>query len=417
MQKFNKNKIIQFVLLIFCAAILSYINYYSSQNNNIDKLNISGNINYVNKKNVSYQNLYNEAWNVIKNNYYMQDLNSQDFYKWKKRYRNKIKTSEDANLAIATMIASLNDSYSKFMTSEEYKDQNLSMNSKLYGIGINIASISGKIYIVNVLKNAPADNQEVRAGDIILKINNDNVAGQSMYHCAQLIKGDKDAVLELVLLRGNEVLNKTIKREEIKIKTVEYKKISNDIGYIRVLSFIGFDTAKEFVVALNKLKETKALILDLRSNSGGLFQNATVIANLFLKKGTIVQVVARHNKKNIYSASEDGCIYKNPLVVLIDENTASASEILASALQDNNRAILIGTKTFGKGLVQKVFPLPNQTGMNLTIARYLTPKGVDINKKGIEPDYIVTISHNDFINNIDSQLDYAKNYLEKEINK
>ena len=417
MQKLNKNKTVQFILLIFFAAILSYINYNAAQVRNAQKLNLLGGSDYVNSKKISPQDLYYEAYNTVKNNYYKRDLNNQEFYRWKLRYKNKIKTMEDADIAINTMVASLDDAYSKFMNSDEFSEQNQSINSKLYGIGINIASISGKIYIINVLKNTPAYNQGIRPGDIILKVNDNDVAGQSVYHCAQLIRGDKDAIIDLTLLRGAEKFSKSIKREEIRIKTVEYKKLSDEIGYIRVSSFIGLDTAKEFIVSLNKLKDTKGLILDLRGNSGGLFQNATLISDLFLKKGTIVQVIARKNKKNIYSASSKDCIYENPLVVLIDEDTASASEILSSALRDNNRATLIGTKTFGKGLVQKVFTLPNQTGMNLTIARYLTPKGNDINKKGIEPDYSVTIAHNDFINSIDSQLDFAKSYLEKEINK
>ena len=134
-----------------------------------------------------------------------------------------------------------------------------------------------------------------------------------------------------------------------------------------------------------------------------------------MKQGTIVNVIARQGKKNVYTAKNDGCIYDNPLVVLIDGNSASASEILSSALRDNNRAVLVGTKTYGKGLVQKIFSMPNKSGMNLTIAKYLTPKGIDINQKGIEPDYIVNFSHRDFLENVDPQLSYAQRYLEKEI--
>lgn len=415
MKNSNKNKILQFLFLIFGVIILSYSGYNCAQTKNIERINASTNISYIDQKNISAQDLYNEAWNIIKNNYYKRDLNKQDWNRWKRKYKNQIKTPEDANIAINTMLTALNDPYSKFMNKEEFKEQNNSFNSKLYGIGINIASVSGKIYIINVLKNAPADNQGVRQGDIILKVNDKNVSGQSVYQTAQLIRGDKDETIDLTLMRGNEKLYKSIKREEIKVKTVDYKKLSDDIGYIRISSFIGLDTTKDFVIALNRLSETKGLVLDLRGNPGGLFQNAIVIANLFMKKGVIVQVIARQNKKNVYSASSEGCIYDKPIAILIDENTASASEILSSALHENDRATLIGTKTFGKGLVQKVFSLPNQTGMNITIAQYLTPNGNDINNKGIEPDYNVNIAHNDFLDNIDTQLEYAQNYLEKEI--
>ena len=417
MSKYDKNKIFQFVLLIIGIVILFCFKYNSSQLNTIQRINEISNANNINQKNVSPEELYNETWNIIKNNYYKKDLNEQNWTRWRKKYKNQIKTQQDANIAINTMLASLNDPYSKFLSKEEFEEQNNSINSKLYGIGINIASISGKIYVINVLKGTPADNQEILSGDIILKINNTDISGESLYYAAQLIRGDKNAVLELELLRGNEILNKSIKREEIKVKTVEAKKLDENIGYIRISSFIGLDTTKEFVVALNRLKDTKGLILDLRGNSGGLFQNAIIIANLFLKHGTIVRVIARHDKKNIYKATHDGCIYEKPLAILIDEDSASASEILSSALHDNNRAVLIGTRTFGKGLVQKVFPMPNQTGLNITIARYLTPNGKDINNTGIKPDYYVTIAHNDFINNNDPQLNQAKTYLEKEFSK
>ena len=411
------NKTKQFLILIISAIILFLISYQDVKLKQSQRINNITSLNIINEKQISPKSLYLETWQIIKSNYYQSDLNEQNWTKWKKRYYHKIKTQEDAYVAINSMLTSLNDSYSKFMSEEEFNAQNNAINSKLYGIGINIASIAGKIYIANVIENAPAYNQGIRSGDIILKVNGTDVSGQSIYHVAQLIKGEINANLSLELLRGNERFEKIVKREEIKVKTIDYKKLSDKIGYIRISSFIGLDTSKEFVIALNRLQDTEALILDLRGNSGGLFQNAVVISNLFIKKGTIVNVIARQGKMNTYSATDEGCIYNKPLVVLIDGTSASASEILSSALKDNKRATLIGTKTYGKGLVQKVFALPNKTGMNLTIARYLTPNGDDINQKGVEPDYVVMFNHNDFINNIDSQLSYAKNYLEKEIEK
>ena len=411
--KLNKIQIRQFVILFVSVFLLFLITYKNFQIRQLNRINNVSSINTINQKEVNPKQLFNESWQIIKSNYYSKNLNKQNWSRWKRRYANKIKTKDDAYVAINTMLASLNDPYSRFLSEEEFQEQNSAINSKLYGIGINIASISGKIYIVNVLENAPAYNSGIRSGDIILKVNSKDVNGQSVYQVAQLIRGNINQVVNLELLRGNEKFACNVKREEIKVKTIEYKKISDDIGYIRISSFIGVDTPREFIIALNRLKDTKGLILDLRGNSGGLFQNAIVISNLFMNKGTIVNVIARQGKKNTYTAENEGCIYNNPLVVLIDENSASASEILSSALKDNKRAVLVGTTTYGKGLVQKVFALPNKSGMNLTIARYLTPKGVDINRKGIEPDYTVNFKHSDFLTNTDPQLSFAKNYLEK----
>ncbi len=412
--KLNKKRLLQ-VAVVLMIFVLFLLTNKKIETKHINRVNNLSETNVMNNKQVGAKQLFFECWNDIKNNYYINDLNKQNWSKWKKRYQNKIKTTEDAYVAINSMLASLDDSYSKFLSQEEFQEQNSAINSKLYGIGINIASISGKIFVANVIENTPAQNADIRSGDIILKVNDTDINGNSIYEAAKLIRGNLNQPLTLELLRGNEKFSKILKRQEIKIKTIEAKKLTDNIGYIRISSFIGQDTPKDFIIALNRLLDTKALIIDVRGNSGGLFQNAIVISNLFMKSGTIVNVVARKGKKNVYDAKDEGCVYENPVAVLIDSNSASSSEILASALHDNNRAILVGTKTYGKGLVQKVFSMPNKTGMNLTIAKYLTPNGTDINKNGIKPDYTVALSHDDFINNNDSQLNYAKNLLEKKI--
>ena len=409
----NKKVYPKIITLLLIFVLFFITTHKEIETKHINRVNNLSETNIINERQVSPKQLFYEAWVNIKNNYYNPHLNKQNWAKWKKRYLNKIKTQEDAYVAINSMIASLDDSYSKFLSEEEFKEQNSAINSKLYGIGINIASYSGKIYIANVIENAPAYIADIRTGDIILKVNGTNTNGVSIYEVAKLIRGEVNQPLTLELLRGNDKFVKVLKRQEIKIKTIESKKLTDKIGYIRISSFIGQDTPKDFVLALNKLSDTKGLIVDVRGNSGGLFQNAIVISNLFMKTGNIVSVVARTGKTNVYNAKDEGCIYENPIVVLIDSNSASSSEILASALRDNKRATLVGTKTFGKGLVQKVFSMPNKTGMNLTIAKYLTPNGTDINKNGITPDYTVTLSHDDFINNNDSQLNYARTYLEK----
>ena len=361
--------------------------------------------------------LFLETWNLVKKNYWDNELNEQNWSHWKKRYLSKIKTEEDAYVAINSMLASLNDPYSKFLSSYEFREQNNSIDSKIYGIGINIASVSGKIYVVNVIKGAPADLGGVKPGDMILKINGNDVKGDNIFQTASYIKGNLNSFVDLEILRENKRISKKIKRAEIKIKTVESEIMDKEIGYIRIVSFISSEGPVEFIDAMNKVKDTNALILDLRGNTGGLFQNAVFVANMFLDEGKIVKVIGRGGHNSSYTAEEKEYTYDKPLIVLVDGESASASEIVSAALKDNGRAMIVGTKTFGKGVVQKVYDMPNNMGMNLTIARYLTPNGNDINKKGIEPNYFVEITKDDFEKNNDSQLNFAKNMLRNEIER
>ena len=361
--------------------------------------------------------LFLETWNLVKKNYWDNELNEQNWSHWKKRYLSKIKTEEDAYVAINSMLASLNDPYSKFLSSDEFREQNNSIDSKIYGIGINIASVSGKIYVVNVIKGAPADLGGVKPGDMILKINGNDVKGDNIFQTASYIKGNLNSFVDLEILRENKRISKKIKRAEIKIKTVESEIMDKEIGYIRIVSFISSEGPVEFIDAMNKVKDTNALILDLRGNTGGLFQNAVFVANMFLDEGKIVKVIGRGGHNSSYTAEEKEYTYDKPLIVLVDGESASASEIVSAALKDNGRAMIVGTKTFGKGVVQKVYDMPNNMGMNLTIARYLTPNGNDINKKGIEPNYFVEITKDDFEKNNDSQLNCAKNMLRNEIER
>ena len=312
--------------------------------------------------------LFLETWGLIKKNYWDNDLNEQNWSHWKKRYLHKIETEEDAYVAINSMLASLNDPYSKFLSSEEFKEQNNSIDSKIYGIGINIASVSGKIYIINVVKGAPAELGGLRPGDMILKINGNNVNGDNVFQTAGYIKGSLNSFVDLEILRDNKRLTKRIKRAEIKIKTVESEIMDKEIGYIRIVSFISSDGPVEFIDALNKVKDTNALILDLRGNTGGLFQNAVFVANMFLEKGNIVKVIGRGGHNSSYTAEEKEYIYDKPLIVLVDGESASASEIVSAALKDNGRALIVGTKTFGKGVVQKMI-LKRITIHSLTLQR------------------------------------------------
>ena len=370
----------------------------------------------VNKEYISPQKLFDKTWKIIKKSYYDTSLNEQDWYRWKLHYQGKIKTEEDAYVAINTMLASLNDPYSKFLSKKEFEDLNSSIDSKITGIGVNIFSNAGKITILNVIEGTPASTSGIKGGDIIFAVDKKEVSGMSISDVASLVRGPENSIVELTVLRDNKKLTKTIKRKEIKIKTVK-SSVDKNIGYIQILSFIGLSTTNEFVEALEKTDKTEGLILDLRGNPGGLLPNAVFIANLFIPDGKIVSVIGRNGYKQDLNAQDIKYTVSKPLIVLIDHSSASASEILSGALKDYNKAKLVGTTTYGKGMVQEVLPLPNETGLNLTIAKYLTPKGTDINKKGIAPDVKIELTLEDLKKNHDTQLEVAKKMMADTIKK
>ena len=362
------------------------------------------------------QQLFDDSWKVIKNNYYDASLNEQAWDRWKEHYKGKIHTDDDANIAINTMLESLNDPYSRYLDKKDYADQNTSINSKISGIGVNITTVSGKTYVASVIEGTPAFSAGVKQGDMIWKVNGKDVKGLSVAQVADLVRGKENTSVRITILRNKKALEKTIIRKEIKIKTVK-SSVDKNIGYIQIMTFIGSTTTNEFIDALEKTDNTKGLIIDLRGNTGGLLPNAVFMANMFINKGNIVSIVGRNGyKKNIY-AQETDFIIEKPILILVDGNSASASEIFSGALKDYHKATLIGTKTFGKGMVQKIIPMPNETGINLTIAKYLTPSGHDINKKGISPDIEVKVNRKDIIAGKDLQLAKAKSILSEMIAK
>lgn len=368
---------------------------------------------FVVKEQVSSQKLFNRTWKIIKNNYVDVTFNKQYWERWREHYKNKIKTDEDAYVAINTMLESLNDPYSRYLSKREFREQVSSIDSKTFGIGVNIMADAGKILIVGVIEGTPASSQ-LKVNDIILKVNNKDVKGMQIADVADLVRGPENSIVELSILRGEQKLVKKLKRKEIKIKTVK-SSVEDNIGYIQIMSFIGITTPNEFIEALEKTQKTEGLIIDLRGNTGGLLPNAIFIANLFIKDGTIVSIVGKDGYRRTIKAESSNYNIEKPTVLLVDEASASASEILSGALKDYHKATIIGTRTFGKGMVQKIIPLPNETGLNLTIAKYLTPSGTDINKKGINPDIEVKLTIEDIKNKEDKQLLKAKEVLNKMI--
>lgn len=370
----------------------------------------------VNNEKISSQKLFDRSWKIIKNTFYDASLNQQDWNRWEKHYKGKIKTDEDANVAINTILESLDDPYSRYLNKKNYAEQNSSINSKISGIGVNISSTAGKTLVISVIEDSPAFAAKLKAGDVIWKVDGKDVSGMKTPDVADLVRGPKGSVVVITVLRNKKAIVKKITRSEIKIKTVK-SSIDKNIGYIRVTTFIGNTTLSEFIDALNKTDKTEGLIIDLRGNTGGLLPNAVYIANMFIDKGNIVSIVGRSGrKKNIYAQETDFTVHK-PMLVLVDGGSASASEILSGALKDYHRAKLLGTRTFGKGMVQKIIPMPNDTGLNLTIAKYLTPSGHDINKVGIAPDIEVKLSDKDMRTRKDVQLSKAKVILESMISE
>lgn len=366
-----------------------------------------------NTSHIAPKKLFLNSWKIIKKRYYDATLNHQDWNRWKTRYIDKIESEEDAHLAINTMLASLDDPYSRFLNSSEYSEQTTNIDSKIVGIGVNITSISGKIVIVNTVDSTPAHKAGIKAGDILYKVDENDVNGKSVSEIAQLIRGEEGTTVTIQIIRNGKKLTKTLTRTQITIKSVNHKILPENIGYVKITSFLGTNVAEDFLTSMASLNSTRGLILDLRGNTGGLLPNAVLVADVFLNGGNIVSIVDRNGIKSDINAQGKATAMNKPVIVLVDGATASASEIVSGALKDSNVAVLVGEKTYGKGMVQKIYPMPNQTGMNLTIAKYLTPNGSDINKKGIMPDYIIKYTEQDYFSKRDPQLEKAKTLMRK----
>jgi len=365
--------------------------------------------------------LYDNVWRLINIKYVDQTENMQDWDSWRHKYDKYIKTDEDSYVAIETMVASLNDPYTKFLDPKDFAEETSSIKGSLKGIGIQIAMKDGKLMIIAPIEDSPAEKAGLSADDEILFINKLSTKGITIDKAADKIRGEAGTTVKIVVKRKDETLTYNIVRKEIKLKSVSTKvpnkmKLPGDVGYIRLSSFISKNAGKEFKNILVQNRDKKGFIIDLRSNPGGLLTNAIYIADLLLSRGVIVSTVDRDGYKETQRVSRNIATNK-PLVILINKGSASASEILSGALKDNKRAVLVGETSFGKGLVQEINRLPNNAGVNITIQKYLTPNGTDINKKGIAPDIEVKLTKDDIKNKNDKQLKRANEVLQDLINR
>ena len=309
------------------------------------------------------------------------------------------------------------DPHSQFLNPDDYKDLKTETEGKFGGLGVEITMKDGLLTIISPVEDTPAWKAGVKPGDRIVKIEKKITRDMSLDDSVKLLRGEPGTTIHITILRESEGVIKeyTIKRELIHVQDVkEPHLIDKHIGYIRLTEFRE-DSYKEFHNAIKKLKENGAdsLIVDLRNNPGGLLNVAGNISEDFLPAGqTIVSTKGRHMSSNIVtrSTNSNGEFLKWPMVVLINEGSASASEIFAGAMKDNKRAVIVGAKSFGKGSVQSVIPLPDGSGLRLTTAKYFTPSGVCIHGIGIIPDIVIK---QDKHKNFDDQYNKDKKNIEE----
>ncbi|MDJ0580344.1 carboxyl-terminal processing protease CtpC [Crocosphaera sp.] len=380
--------------------------------------------------------LVDEVWQVINDTYVDGTFNQVDWRAVRQEYVGKSKTynsKEEAYKAIREMLEQLGDPYTRFMDPEEFKNMQIDTSGELTGVGIQITKDeeTKELTVVAPIEDTPAFEAGILAKDVITKINGKTTEGMEVEDAVKLIRGKPGSKVTLTIRRAEEEFNYPIIRARIELHPVKARieeTPSGKVGYIRLTQFSA-QASKEMRDAIREAEAAKVngYILDLRSNPGGLLYSSVEIARMWLDEGRIVSTVSRNGEVEAQRATNRALTDK-PLVIMVDGGSASASEILSGALQDNNRATLVGTKTFGKGLVQSVRRLGDGTsGLAVTIAKYLTPSGRDINKQGIEPDIIVELTEQerkdlqqerDKIGDFgDPQFEKAYEELEKEIAK
>jgi carboxyl-terminal processing protease len=293
--------------------------------------------------------------------------------------------------AISGMVGALDDPFSEYFDKQDAKQFQQDLSSSFVGIGAEVQMTDGKVVIVSPIKNSPAEKAGLRPNDIILKVDGKSLLGMSLNEAVSLIRGKKGTVAHLDIERAgvSGILHVSVMRNDIPLNTVQYQMLPRKIGVIQITQF-NEDTGKEFANALDKLKSQgiRGLVIDLRQDPGGYLESCIEIANLVVpNKGKIVQVVKANGATQVYSSTMGAPEF--PIVALIDGGSASASEILAAALHESGHYPLVGEKSFGKGTVQTIKDFPDGSSLKYTMAKWLTPDGNWIHKKGILPDYVV----------------------------
>ena len=353
--------------------------------------------------NNSYKEVIDHVWQIV----YRDFLDSNGKFQksnWINLRKEVLsKTYSDSNEAydaIRDMLSNLDDSYTRFLEPKEFNQMRIDTSGELTGVGIQIVKDkeSDDLIIISPIEGTPAFDAGIKARDKILSIDDISTEGMNIEEAVKLIRGQRGTKVKLEILRGSKSFFKTLSREKIEIKSVSSKvnqtKNGLSIGYVRIKQF-NANASKETRDAIKDLetKKVAGYVLDLRSNPGGLLESSIDISRHFINKGVIVSTVSKDGLKETKKGNGQA-LTKKPLVVLVNEGSASASEIVSGAIKDNKRGKLVGKKTFGKGLVQSMRTLVDGSGLTVTVAKYLTPNGTDINKSGIIPDIEVRMNIN-----------------------
>ena len=362
----------------------------------------------------SFQKSFADSNNIYKKI----DLFGEVLEKINNEYVDEIDQSKSMDSAINGLLQSL-DPYSAYMSPESFGEMQTETSGEFGGLGIEVGMEAGVVKVISPIDDTPASKAGIKAGDYIVKINNIQVQGKSLTEAVELMRGPVGSSIEITVRRRNKkkALIFNIVREIIEIKSVKSETIEDNIGYIRLTSFNenSSEQIKNKINDLKKNKKLKAYILDLRNNPGGLLSQAIKISDFFLDNGEIVSTKSRQASENRKWFAKKGDITNGKnLIVLINYGSASASEIVAGALKDHKRAIIIGENSYGKGSVQSIIPLKNRGAIRLTVAKYYLPSGKSISKIGITPDIEVSEETEEF--KINSETDNQLNFAIKLLN-
>ena len=377
----KKNNIYKSIMLITVTALITFLitaigmyNYYVKTENGLAKALVTTETNGIDTKIQLIRKYLDES--------YLGEITDEE------------KLSE---YAVKGYVAGLGDEYTEYLTKDEYEQLMVDVNGNYVGIGIYMAQDKYENVVVLLpIKGSPAEEAGLKTGDIIEKVNGEECKGIDLTLVANKVKGEEGTTVDLEISRDGEIINKTIVRRTVQINHINTEVLENNIGYIQILAFDD-GCSVEFENKLNELlqKNIKSLIIDVRDNGGGIVTEAVNISELFVSKGkTIMIELDKSSEEEVTKAKTEPIVDSNlNIIILANENSASASEIFIGALKDNNIAKVVGTRTFGKGVMQEIVPVRSGGALKLTIEEFRTPNGNVINKKGIDPD--VEIEEND----------------------